>query len=637
MERRLAAIMASDIVGFSRMMGADEAGTLAALQGFRTTLFDPIVECHQGRIVKLMGDGALVAFESVVAAVECAAEIQRRLAARNADRPETERLELRIGINLGDFIVDGDDLYGDGVNVAARLEPLAAPGGILVSGAVAAQVAGRVSLALEDLGPRQLKNIAEPVQVFQVVVGVPSSPPPVAARGRKQLPWAGLALAGAALALMVWQLALAVLGPAGKAFDEEAVLAHPAGPTVAVLPFDNLSGDVAKTYISEGIGEDIIVELGRYPDLNVLSRQTTAAYRERYADVREIGSALGADYVLEGSVRQARERMRVTARLIDAGSRRQVWSAAFDERLTASNLFDVQRQITEQVAASVGDAGGAIRRIEERRARTKPPEKLSSYECTIYRVDFYDKPDAQRRVHACIGRVIEEEPGYWRGWAQLAEALRTDVMFFGDLYSGSHPEKLQRAQEAAERAVTLNPDAPRAWFVLGHVRLLRGDRSGFYEAAERALLLGGDRRIEGQIGYYFVWTGRIDLGEKLLRRAIRLEPKSAEKLWHQGLAEVHFYRDEFEKALSEARIGYEPRGWWSVVIEVAAAAKLGRLDDVAAARERLDAARSGVKISDIVWIYRRFQRPDPLIAKWVDAYRLAGLEEGTYAPLNVGD
>ena len=308
MERRLAAILAADVVGYSRLMGSDEAGVLSALKALRSELFDPLIEKHHGRVVKLMGDGALVEFASVVDAVTCAVEVQRKLTARNRDLPAEKRLELRIGINLGDVMVDDDDLYGDGVNVAARLESLAEPGGVLVSEAVATQVAGKSAVGFEDLGERHLKNIVEPVKVFRVdLEGRTISDRPIFRRRS--------VLAATAIALLItvayaaWEIALRIGATDAVAFDEQAVLAVPAGPTIAVMPFENLSGDPAQDLLAVGIGEDIVVELGRYRDLNVLSRQSTYALQDKAMDVREIGQTLGADYVLEGTVRMAGDRM----------------------------------------------------------------------------------------------------------------------------------------------------------------------------------------------------------------------------------------------------------------------------------------------------------------------------------------
>uniref|UniRef100_UPI002611571F adenylate/guanylate cyclase domain-containing protein n=1 Tax=uncultured Ruegeria sp. TaxID=259304 RepID=UPI002611571F len=619
-----------------RLMGANEIGVLNALKALRSELFDPQVEKHHGRIVKLMGDGTLVEFASVVDAVNCATEIQAKLAKRNDNLSPEEQLELRIGINLGDVMIDGDDLYGEGVNVATRIEELAEPGSVCVSEVVATQAAGKANVGFEYLGETRLKNISEPVRIYHV------NPQSRAISRRSWVRSRGVqaAIGGALLitaAFVVWQGMHRWGANEAVPFDEATALTRPTGPTIAVLAFENLSGSPSKDYLSDGISEDVIIELGRYRDLNVLSRHTTFSYRGQHQDVRGIGEALGADLVLEGTVRQAGDRLRVTARLIDTQSRAQVWSEAFDENLTTANLFDVQSQITERVAVAIGDTRGAIRRTDERRARAKPPERLSSYECTMFYDDLYDRPDVQKRVHGCIERVIKEEPDYWRAWAQLAEALRVDLSFFGDRYAGTYEEKLNRALAAANEAKALNPNSARVRLILGILLLMNGDRDGFFAEAEDALAIGGDRSVEAEFGYWLVWTGRFDLGAALVRRAIDLDPGSTIKDWHQALSEYHFHKGEYELALAEARKGVLLDYWWSMIPEVTVLARLGRAEELERARNRLEATRPGVKIADIVWVYRRYQRPDALIAPYVDAFRKAGLPEGTYRALDLND
>jgi len=635
MERRLAAILAADVVGYSRLMSADEEGVLAALKALRADLFDPLIAQHHGRLVKLMGDGALVEFASVVDAVSCAAAVQRDLAARNAELPPEQRLELRIGVNLGDVIIEGDDIYGDGVNVAARLESEAEPGGVYVSEAVATQAAGKAPVGFDYVGEKRLKNIAEPVKVYRVDQEGRSI------KRRSRMPRAILFIGLAAALAVIAAVALQQLDRGSDAPEVEVaeamMPAMPTGPTLAVTPFRNLSGDPAQDYLAEGISEDVIVELGRYRDLNILSRESTETYRDAGMDMRRVGQALGADYVLEGTVRRAGDRLRVTGRLVDARSGAQVWSEAFDEELTASGLFDVQQRITERVALAVGDFDGAIKRSDARRARAKPPENLSSYECALFQPGLLYDRTMQERVSKCILRVVEEEPGYWRGWAQLADALRVDVMRFGGLYDGTQDEKLARAEAAARTAISLNPDSSRAHYVLSHILLLGHDLEGFYAEAENALAIGGDRDVDARVGYWFTWTGRKEMGAALLRRAIELNPKSTREPWHRGLARYHFLKGEYEEALAEYRKGAQPDLWWSVALEIAILQKLGRQDDAIAARDRMYALRPGIRISDIVWLYRRFQRSDADSVKFVEAFRAVGIPEGDYAPLDLGE
>ncbi|MCZ6591554.1 MAG: adenylate/guanylate cyclase domain-containing protein, partial [Alphaproteobacteria bacterium] len=311
-QRRLAAILAADVVGYSRLMGEDETGTLNALKMHRAEFVHPTVAEYRGRIVKLMGDGALVEFPSVVDAVECAVVVQRGMEERNAAIPDSRRITYRIGINLGDVIIDGDDIYGDGVNVAARLEGEADPGGICISGDAYRQVLGKIDFAFEDLGERTLKNIAEPVRIYQWSVGKS------AAVGKTQP-------------------------------NQNPPL--PDKPSIAVLPFENMSGDPEQEYFSDGITEDIITALSKFRWFFVIARNSTFVYKGQAIDIKQVGSELGVRYVLEGSVRKAGNRVRITAQLIEAETGNHLWAERYDRNL--EDIFELQDEITDTISAAV--------------------------------------------------------------------------------------------------------------------------------------------------------------------------------------------------------------------------------------------------------------------------------------------
>ncbi len=311
-QRRLAAILAADVVGYSRMMDADEAGTLARFKSLRLEFFDPKAEQFGGRIFKNTGDGALAEFGSAVDAVQCAIEIQRGLARRNSKEPEDRRIVLRIGINLGDVIVEGDDIFGGGVNAAARLEGLCEPGMVYVSGSVYDQVAGKLDAAFDDLGEQKVKNISKPIRVY---------------RARDET------------------------GEAAPLGDVGAVAALPDKPSIAVLPFDNLSGDPDQEYFADGMTEDIITGLSRFRSLFVIARNSTFAYKGKSSDVREVARDLGVRYVLEGSVRRAGARIRITGQLIDAETGNHLWAERYDREL--DDIFAVQEEVTEAIVAAI--------------------------------------------------------------------------------------------------------------------------------------------------------------------------------------------------------------------------------------------------------------------------------------------
>jgi adenylate cyclase len=345
--RKLAAILASDVVGYSRLAGADEDRILARLRALRSDLIDPTIAVHNGRVVKRTGDGALVEFRSVVDAVRCAIEIQNAMVERNAGVPEDRRIEFRIGVHLGDVVEEADgDLMGDGVNIAARLEGIAAPGAICLSEDAYRQVKARLDLAVTDLGPMQLKNIAQPIGAYAVQVGVAAQPKPVPP-------------------------------------PEPARLALPDKPSIAVLPFQNMSGDPEQEYFVDGMVEDIITGLSRIKWLFVIARNSSFAYKGRAVDIRQVGRDLGVRYVLEGSVRKAGNRLRITGQLIEAETGAHLWADRFDGAV--ADVFDLQDQITDKV---VGIVEPSLRKSEVERARRKHPDNLGAYDLCLRAVPY---------------------------------------------------------------------------------------------------------------------------------------------------------------------------------------------------------------------------------------------------------
>ena len=344
-ERRLAAILATDVVGYSRLMGSDEEGTLAALKALRQSHIDPKIAEHRGRIVKTTGDGALVEFASTVDAVRCAIDIQRGMPALNADQSPDKKIEFRIGINVGDIIVEDNDIFGDGVHIAARLESICQAGGICISDVVQQQVNGRVEAAFVDLGEKNLKNIARPVRAYSVALG--EAKPQAAA------------------------LTAATL-------SASAAFALPDRPSIAVLPFNNMSGDPEQEYFADGMVEDIITALSRFKELFVIARNSSFVYKGKAVDIQQVARELGVRYVLEGSVRKAGNRVRISGQLIDAATRAHLWADKFDGSL--EDVFELQDGITESV---VGALAPSLHKAELERARRKPPANLDAYDYVL--------------------------------------------------------------------------------------------------------------------------------------------------------------------------------------------------------------------------------------------------------------
>ena len=364
MERRLAAILAADVVGYSRLMELDETGTLATLKSHREEVINPSIAAHRGRVVKLMGDGILVEFPSVVDAMQCAAQIQTGLAKKNANVPEELQMEWRIGINVGDVIVEGDDLYGDGINIASRLEGLAEPGGICISRDVFTQVKNKVDLGFESLGEQTVKNIAEPVLVFRVELS-----PGATTRRPEERPrtrwWRAIALPAAVAAAVV----IGAFGVSTYFGVPNAPLPLPDKPSIAVLPFVNLSGDPAQEMLADGLTEDIIIDLSRFPDMIVIDRHSASTYKGKSVTAQQVGRELGVHYVLEGSIQEATGKVRISVQLVDATTGHQLWADRYDREY--SDIFALQDEITQKIAWTLG---GYSTRSAKAAAAAKPFE-----------------------------------------------------------------------------------------------------------------------------------------------------------------------------------------------------------------------------------------------------------------------
>ena len=361
-ERRLAAVLAADVAGYSRLMGADEEGTLARLKAVRKSVVDPAIAEHRGRIVKTTGDGLLVEFASAVDAVRCAVEIQASVARQNSEVSRQRRIEFRIGIHVGDIIIDDNDIFGDGVNIAARLEGIAESGGVCISDDAHRQIRGKVDIAFDDMGPQNLKNIAEPMRAWRARID--AELPSMGQVTTEQVDRAGQVAPGHATPELP--------KPSARA---PQVLALPDKPSIAVLPFQNMSGDAEQEYFADGMAEDIITALSRFKSLFVIARNSSFTYKGKAVDIKQVGRDLGVRYVLEGSVRKAGNRVRITGQLIEAATDRHLWADKFDGAL--EDVFALQDQVTSSV---VGLIAPTLELAEIERARQKPTDRLDSYD-----------------------------------------------------------------------------------------------------------------------------------------------------------------------------------------------------------------------------------------------------------------
>ena len=503
MERRLSAILAADVVGYSRMMGADEAGTLDALKAMRAEVVDPKVAAHQGRVVKLTGDGILGEFPSVVNAVACAAAIQMEMRDRNSDTPRQRRFQFRIGVDLGDVIVEGDDIYGDGVNVAVRLQSVAKPGGIVISRSVRDQIGNRLDIAFEDFGEKKLKNIERPVRVY------------------------GVSLSGSG-------------SQAGREREETK-------PSIAVLPFTNMSGDPEQEYFSDGITEDIITDLSKISALFVVARNTAFTFKGRPINLQEAGRELGVDFLLEGSVRKAGSRVRVSSQLVNSEDGGHLWAERFDRDLT--DIFSIQDEITHAI-------------VEQLKVKLLPKEKKSIGQARTDNVEAYTYYLRGRQflhrhsksyyelAHRMFTKAIELDPRYASAYAGMADCDSFMLLH----YHADVP--LQRIFENAGRALALNDHLAEAH-------------------ASRGLALSIEKRFEESTAEF--------------ERAMELDPNSFEA--HYLSARSSFTQGKFERAaeLFERAAELSPEDHQSLILLIQIYRSLGR------GSEKYNAARRAIE------------------------------------------
>ena len=504
MERRLAAILAADVVAYSRLMGADEAGTLTALKAHRAALIDPRIADHNGRMVKLMGDGALVEFASVVDAVTCAVAIQRGMAERNAEAADARRIDFRIGINIGDVIVEGDDIYGDGVNIAARLEGLAEPGGICVSGDVFRQVKGKLDLPFEDLGEQEVKNIAEPVRTYRI--------------------------------------ALAEGGAAAETAESPDL---PDKPSIAVLPFDNMSGDANQAYFADGITEDIITELARFRQLFVVARNSSFTFKGRSVKVQDVGRDLGVRYVVEGSVRKAGNRVRVTAQLVDAQTGNHLWAERYDREL--EDIFAVQDEITRNVVALLP---GRLEEADRERAKRKRTANMTAHDYLLLGLERFRRfsPDQNAEARELFRQAIALDPLYAHAHTMLASTDVWDVMT-----DVGHDEPLDAALEAVRTALALDNDDGWSHAIHGFILFLRRQDEEAEAAFRRAVALNpNDADVAAFLANVLVYFGRWQEALDWFVQANRLNPYPPGWYhWYRALA-LYSARD-YEQAMRAIR------------------------------------------------------------------------------------
>ena len=542
--RKLAAILAADVAGYSRLMGDDEKATVQTLTEYRG-VFKEHIDRHRGVLVDTAGDSVLATFDSPVEAVECAAEIQRELGRRNRNLADHRQMHFRIGINLGDVIVREDGtIYGDGVNIAARLESLAEPGGITVSGSVFDQVENKLPVGFEFAGKQEVKNVAKPVRTYKTVPYIEQVVPfrrltkTLEPKRRNLLILSGMVLA-VGISVAGWQ--------AGHQRKETSIQRD---PVVAVLAFTNMSGDPKQDYFSDGLSESIIDSLAQERQLKVIARNSSFRYKGQAVDVRKVGDELGAKYVVEGSVRRSVDTVRVTAQLIDATSGSHMWSKSFDRALTPKNIFAIQDEIASVIARTVASYYGVLRQEGLARTKSKPPNELGSYDCVLLGMEYFREFSLRtyRAVRDCAEAAVKVEPGYAPLWATLSAVYRGEFQFGYDPRPGS----LDRSVDAARRAITIEPNEPEYHADLAITLFFRGELDAFKTEANRVIELAPKgTTMFGYLGIYFWYAGEYDKGITLTEKAKALDPYFP-GWYHQVAFHDHYRNGQYNAALSAA-------------------------------------------------------------------------------------
>ena len=579
-KRKLTAILSADVEGYSRLMGEDEEATVRTITAYREVM-SALIQKHRGRVVDSPGDNLMAEFASVLDAVRCAVEIQEELKARNAELPENRRMEFRIGINLGDVIEEGERIYGDGVNIASRVEGLAEGGGICISGSAYEQIENKLALGYEYLGEHSVKNISKPMRVYRVPIE-----------------------------------------PVGTQTDSVRHLELPDRPSIAVLPFANMSGDPEQEYFADGIAEDIITGLSRFRWFFVIARNSTFTYKGKTVDVKQVAQELGVRYVLEGSVRKAGNRVRITAQLIDAPTGHHVWAERYDRDL--EDIFAVQDEITQNIVTSVGPE---FLSAEMQRAQRKDVRSLDAWDCVMRATSLHSRYTKQDIAEAqrLLRKAIELDPVSAGGFCLLAFTHLMQVQFG---WSESAAQSIQEAAKAAQNAVAIDDRDAMAHTVLGLVGLISRRHDDAIRRLERAIDLNPSlANAYGALGQALALAGEYDAAVTQINKAIRRSPRDPFMVYwfgHLGLAAFAVERYDEASEWGLKTIQENPRFPGGHRLVAASYGQLGRIKEAEIALKELLLLMPGITTDDV----RRqvpFKKPGDM-ERYLDGLRKAGLK-----------
>lgn len=562
-ERRLVAILAADVVGYSRLIESNESNTLDALRKLRATVIDPTIAKHRGRIVKLMGDGAIVEFGSVVDAVSCAVALQRGIAGAQTGVSGDRRIVFRIGVNLGDVVIEGDDLLGDGVNVAARLEQLCDPGGVLLSGTAYDHLQGKLALPLDFAGQQQVKNISRPVRTYRVRLDGSGQPWRLRLRPHRRT------------ILRAATLVVALTLFAGGWWWLQPIETASAKASIAVLPFDNLGRDEQTGRLADGITEDIITDLSRFREIEVIARNSIEVYKGKAVDIRQVGRDLSVRYVLEGSIQRQAEHFRVTAQLVEANSGVHVWSDSWDR--PAADIFAVQAELSEHLASKLAGETGIVITADREAAKRKRPSDLTAYDLYLLggAAILRETPEDNKDAIELLKKSLAIDPNFARAWTRLALAYDQQTN-----WEGATAEHRQLQLATARRAVEIDPLDANAHVRYADALAYVGDLARAESAYDQALELNPNSA--DILIAYLAWSGTFEEPEKgieFAERAQRLNPNLP--LWAHDMYRLVYYQvGRYEDAWHwHERRPRDRNDRWDYLFGAILLAELGRLDE----------------------------------------------------------
>jgi adenylate cyclase len=586
-QRRLAAVLAADVAGYSRLMGADEEGTLARLKTVRKALVDPAIASHRGRIVKTTGDGMLVEFASAVDAARCAAEIQRGMVTQSADLPKDVRIEFRIGIHVGDIIIDDNDIFGDGVNIAARLEGIAEPSGVCISDDAQRQIRGKVDIVFEDMGLQTLKNISEPMRTWRMEID--GNPSPVESTKASA--------------------------------DRAQLLALPDKPSIAVLPFQNMSGDPEQEYFADGIVEDIITGLSQSKSLFVIARNSSFTYKGKVVDIKQVGRELGVRYVLEGSVRRAGGRVRMTAQLIEAAQNKHLWAEKLDGDL--SDIFALQDALTMKIVSSVSNR---LEQAEIDKVRNKPTTLLDAYDLYLKGLPLMRNDRRFDEAYDVFAKAFALDPNYAAAYAMAAQCLTYQQSVQGSSLS---PDTRAEAIRLARMAAKLAQEDANAMARAAHVLANLGRQYDLAkDLVDRAVVLNPNLGFAWQMrGWVSIMRGEGQCALESFTTVLRLDPIDPARAgaW-AGLACSHNVLGDFAAGYEWATRALEAETEiWTLAYFVINAVPAGRMQEARAAVKKMRELNPAVKLSDARQVCHT--RDEDWSERNMDSFRAAGLSE----------